>query len=379
MTLAETKRARRFLTAAPLCLALLFTAACAATPLHERGAAYRVDTDWPRPLPNNWILGDVAGVAVDRRNHIWIVHRPSTLSAPDISAGTVPPSAKCCVAAPPVIEFDANGGVLRSWGGPQHTPDWFESEHGIFVDDEDNVWIVGAGAHDGQLLKFSADGNLLLRIGAQGAFAAADNPAMLGRPTDVYVDTERREAFVSDGYRNHRVIVFDADTGAFKRQWTAFGRPVDPAYSGYVTAANSGDNALERFATVHCVTMIGDELFVCDRTNSRIQVFTPDGIYLREIFFNRDWSGNAGTTWDAAPAPNHPGRIIVLDGNNSEIAMLDARTGEVIASYLSKGRYVGQMHWPHQLAVDAQGRLYVTEVHTAARVQRFVPNPRAIR
>jgi hypothetical protein len=366
-----TRLVHIFLVIALLC-------GCATAPA-DTTQAYRVDTNWPAPLPNNWILGDVGGVAVDRDNHIWIVHRPATLSPPDISAGANPPTAKCCIAAPPVIEFDADGRALRAWGGPRHTPDWFTSEHGVFVDAESNVWLVGAGVDDGQVLKFTADGELLLRIGRKGAFAAPNDPTMLGRPTDLYVDTDRREVFVSDGYRNHRVIVFDADTGAFKRQWTAFGREVDPAYSGYVTMASKGADAAERFTTVHCVTMIGEELFVCDRTNNRIQVFRPDGVFLRELVFNDAWGGGSGTTWDAAPAPHHPNRVLVVDGNNSEIAMLDTQTGEVIASYLSKGRYAGQMHWPHQLAVDQQGRLYVTEVQTAARVQRFLPNSDAVR
>jgi DNA-binding beta-propeller fold protein YncE len=284
------------------------------------------------------------------------------------------------VAAPPVLEFDADGKLLRSWGGPQ-VPDWFDSPHSIFVDSEDNVWVLGAGNHDGQLLKFTADGKLLLRIGRKGEFVAANDPTMLARPTDIYVDTKRREVFVSDGYHNHRVIVFNSDTGAFKRQWTAFGKKVDPAY---ITERAEGAPGLPgadlaRFSTVHCVTMIGAELFVCDRVNDRIQVFTPDGVYIRQIFFNQNLGGTSGSTWDAAPVPGHPELILVLDGTNSEIALLDTHTGKVAASYQSKGRYAGQMHWPHQVAIDREGRLYVAEVGGAARIQRFVPNSKAPR
>jgi len=271
----------------------------------EAGAppAYVVDPSWPRlPLPDKWLIGDVGGVSIDRQGHVWIVHRPGSLRDIDVQANAETPT-KCCVAAPPVIEFDAQGNVLRGWGGPELTSDWFNSEHSIFVDARDNVWIVGAGAGDGQVLKFSADGELLLRIGRKGDFVKADDPSMLGMPTDIYVDTERGEAFVSDGYRNHRLIVFDSESGAFKRQWTAFGKAVDPAY-----AHNPGEDGFsaqghdpERFTTVHCVTMIGGELHVCDRANDRLQVFTPQGAFIREIHFNRGLSGKVGAMWDAVP------------------------------------------------------------------------------
>jgi DNA-binding beta-propeller fold protein YncE len=337
--------------------------------------SYHVDTGWPAPLPDKWLLGDVGGVSVDRHDHIWVLNRPRTLRPVDIQAGANPPTAKCCVAAPPVIEFDGAGKVLRSWGGPKQVPDWFDSEHGIFVDADDHVWILGAGPHDGQLLKFDMDGRLLLRIGRKGTLAAPNDPTMLGLPTDIYVDTARREVYVSDGYRNHRVIVFDSESGTFKRQWTAFGRPVDPTYSsdpGTPEISQQG-HIPDKFTTVHCVTMIAGEIYVCDRANDRVQVFTPDGRYLRQISFNANMAGSIGAAWDAAPIPGNTDRILVLDGINSEFAVLDTHSGNVLASYLSKGRYAGQMSWPHQVAIDRKGRLYVAEVGNAQRIQRFVP------
>ncbi len=336
---------------------------------------FRSDPAWPLPLPNKWVVGDVGGVSVDRDNHIWIVHRPGTLRPVDVQAGNTPPSAKCCVAAPSVLEFDTAGNLLRSWGGPNHVPDWFTSEHSIFVDAEDNVWIVGAGAGDGQLMKFTMDGKLLLRIGRKGAFGAADDPTMLGLPTDIYADTKRREVYVSDGYRNHRVIVFDSVTGAFKRQWTAYGKKVDPAYfSGPEQTGSRGLHLQpEIFTTVHCVTMISDEVFVCDRTNDRLQVFKPDGTYLRDVPFNHGQAGGVGGVWDAGPVPGQPDRIVVLDGTNSEFGVVDTHTGAVHSSYLAKGHFPGQMNWPHQVAVDREGRVYVSEVGGAQRFQRFVP------
>jgi DNA-binding beta-propeller fold protein YncE len=358
---------RAFAAAVVLALGL------AISPAHAEGPAYKVDTSWPQKLPNNWAIGDVAGVSVDKHNNIWIFQRPGTLSADDTLAGKSPPTAKCCVAAPPVLEFDTDGKLLRSWGGPSQVENWFESEHSVFVDDEDNVWLLGAGMHDGQVLKFTADGKLLLRIGKKGDFIAPNDTSMLARPTDMVVDTKKKELFVSDGYRNKRVIVFDSVTGKFKRQWTAFGKPVDAKYEGYMRVGDRPANPLERFTVVHCVTKIGDEVFVCDRTNSRVQVFTPAGKFLREFFVSADMPGNIGTVWDLSPVPGHPEQIIALDGQNSEINVLDNKTGKVISSYLSKGRFAGMMHWPHQIAVDQQGRLYVTEVDHTERLQRFVP------
>lgn len=365
--------------------ARLFVAACLAAALapaalHAQGAPvtsgqpqYKVDQSWPQTLPNNWLIGDVGGVNVDRHDHVWVVQRPASLSVAEVQAGLSPPTAKCCVAAPPVLEFDTDGKLLRSWGGKTFE-NWFDSEHAIFADADDHIWVLGAGGKDGQVLKFTPDGKLLLRIGRKDIFAAADDPSILGRPTDLHVDTKRHELFVSDGYRNKRMIVFDSESGAYKRQWTAYGKTVDPAWFSAPDAIGSrGSRDLTQFSTVHCVTMIGDELFVCDRTNDRIQVFKPDGAYLREIFYNREMAGASGSAWDVAPFPGHPDLLLALDGVNSEFALLDTRSGAVRASYRSKGRYAGQMHWPHQVAIDREGRLYIAEVGGAARIQRFVP------
>ncbi|MGD9811807.1 MAG: hypothetical protein AB7U35_10820 [Sphingobium sp.] len=367
----QSWRRRLALLCAGVTLAFTASLASAAEP-ETSTPSYEYDPSWPRPFPNNWLIGDVTGVSVDRHDHVWILHRPSTMSKFDTLAGNDPPTAKCCVAAPPVLEFDTDGTLLKAWGGPKTTPDWFDTEHSIFVDAEDNVWILGAGARDGQLLKFTADGKLLLKIGKKGEFGAADDTGMLGKPTDMVVDTKRREIYVSDGYRNKRVIVFDSDTGAFKRQWTAFGRKVDPAYSSTRGEQTAHKTELDLFTTVHCVTMTAGEIYVCDRTNNRIQVFKPDGTYVRALFFNRKLGG-LGSTWDAAPDPLDPDRLLVLDGSNSEIGVVDRKTGAVIGSYMNKGRYGGQMHWPHQFASDKEGRLYIGEVDNGGRVQRFVP------
>src|SRR5947209_1945311 len=119
--------------------------------------SYSVDPFWPKPLPNHWIVGAVAGVAVDLRDHVWIIQRPSTLQPNETRS--------IWRAAPPVMEFDAAGNLVQAWGGPGAGYEWPELEHGIYVDRKANVWIAGAGAKDSQILKFTRDGKFLLQIG----------------------------------------------------------------------------------------------------------------------------------------------------------------------------------------------------------------------
>ena len=198
---------------------------------------FEVDPFWPKPLPNNWILGQVSGIATDRFDRIWVVHRPTSLTARERAAEQNPPEAKCCVAAPPVLVFDQSGNLLRAWGGPGTGFEWPESEHGIFIDGEDFVWLAGNGKKDGQLLKFTMDGKFVLQIGKSGQGNDSNATDRLGSPADVAVDVAAKEVFAADGYANRRVVVFDAQTGAYKRHWGAYGNkpsdaktpPYDPA------------------------------------------------------------------------------------------------------------------------------------------------------
>src|SRR5262249_9273901 len=192
---------------------------------------FQVDQFWPKPLPNNWILGQVSGIAVDRFDRIWVVHRPSTLNEREVAASQNPPAAKCCVAAPPVLLFDQSGNLLKTWGGPSQGDkayDWPQSEHGIFVDGNDFVWLAGNAKQDGQLLKFTMDGKLVLQIGHAGPIRGSNDTTALGSPADVAVDVAAKEVYAADGYTNRRVVVFDSETGAYKRHWGAYGnKPSD--------------------------------------------------------------------------------------------------------------------------------------------------------
>src|SRR6186713_2687436 len=177
---------------------------------------------WPQPLPNRWIVGAVVGVAVDQRDHVWITHRPSTLQPNETRS--------IWRAAPPVLEFDSDGTLLSSWGGPSASYQWPQLEHGIYVDDDDNVWLGGGGEKDAQILKFTRDGRFLMQIGHQGQNAGSNDTRNLGAAANMTLDRGSGELYVADGYVNHRVIVFDAATGAYKRHWGAYGKTPDDSY-----------------------------------------------------------------------------------------------------------------------------------------------------
>ena len=130
--------------------------------------SFLVDPLWPKPLPNDWLIGQVAGVAVDAKNHIWIVHRPGSLGADEYFPAQEPASGVPYVPAPPVIEFDGEGNVVQAWGGPGEGYEWPQNPHGIFIDHQENVWIGGSGANDHQVLKFRPDGKFLMQIGNAG-------------------------------------------------------------------------------------------------------------------------------------------------------------------------------------------------------------------
>jgi hypothetical protein len=259
--------------AALLAIASLHLVACTSTPTSGAPPAtrYAVDPSWPKPLPEKWQLGAVAGVAVDARDHVWIIQRPATLTDDERAASFDPPRAACCVPAPSVIEFDADGNVVRGWGMPGSGFDFPKREHGIYVDPQGNVWIAGNHDLDHQALKFTADGKFLMQIGKAGQTGGSNDTWLLGKPAHMEMDVAANELYVADGYGNRRVIVFDATTGAYKRHWGAYGNRPDDAKTTYDPAAPPS----KQFGSpVHCVRLARDgQVYVCDRENNRIQVF----------------------------------------------------------------------------------------------------------
>jgi hypothetical protein len=329
---------------------------------------FKVDPFWPKPLPENWMLGQVSGIAVDKDDRIWIVHRPGTLVDDEKGALANPPATKCCKPAPPVLQFDAQGNLLKSWGGKGAGYDWPESEHGIHVDRQGNVWLAGNGPKDQQILVFTQDGKFQRQLGKAGEVGGSNNPTGLGRPAHMIVEGD--ELYVADGYANRRVVVYDARTLAYKRHWGAYGeKPHDdklPPYDPRAAFPRSFGNP------VHCVRISNEGLlYVCDRANDRIQVFRKDGTFVKEFRVTPETLAN-GSVWDLVLSEDAGQKFIFMaDGANGQIVTLDRNTGDVVTQWGRHGRQPGQFKWVHNIAIDSKGNLYTAEVGWGRRAQKF--------
>jgi hypothetical protein len=354
---------------------------------------FRVDPFWPKPLPNRWILGAVAGVAIDSRDHVWITHRPSTLQPNETRS--------IWKAAPPVLEFDADGTLVSSWGGPdaglprrsgsaEAGYDWPQYEHGIYVDDKDNVWLGAGGEKDAHILKFIRGGGFLMQIGKPGEGRGSNDNENLGAPANMVVDSAANELFVADGYINHRVIVFDAATGAYKRHWGAYGKAPDDGFftragetlpgpfRGVVQNENRPSQydpngpPSPQFRIVHAVRISKDGLvYVCDRTNDRLQIFTKAGKFVREVVINKDTLGS-GSVWDVGFSTDPAQTFLYInDGTNQLIYVLHRETLQVVSTFGRAGHQAGQFYGAHVLAVNSKGDLFIGETYEGKRLQKF--------
>ncbi len=367
---------------------------------------FEVDPLWPKPLPNHWILGNTIGVSADTQDHVWIIHRAGSLEPKEVYATTNPPGASCCLPAPPILEFDQAGNLLRHWGGPGQGYEWPDSNHGITVDYKGNVWIGGngrgmapgasaqAGAagrgqrqgaapnesptagipgyfHDSMIMKFTQDGKFLMQIGKAGASRGSNDVENLRLPAKIFVDRDTNEVYVADGYGNHRVIVYDADTGKYKRHWGAYGnKPEDTNLGQYDPDAPPA----QQFRNpVHCAELSKDGLlYVCDRVNDRIQVFKNDGTFVKEVFIAKRTRGD-GSVWDIAFSKDPQQKYLYLvDGANEKIYVLLRDSMEILTSFGDGGRQPGQFYAVHSIATDSKGNIYTTETYRGQRVQRFL-------
>ena len=326
---------------------------------------FRVDPFWARELPNNWMMGQVSGIAVDDRDHIWVLHRPRTLDARQRGE-----EGMCCVPAPPVIELDPEGNVVGSWGGPGEGYQWPASEHGIHVDPQGFVWIGGNAADDAHILKFTTDGEFLLQIGRSGQSSGSNDTENLGRPAGIRVDSAASEVYVADGYGNRRVVVFDSETGDYKRHWGAYGeRPDDAALPSYDPDA---DPIREYRSPVHDVAIAHDGLvYVADRTNNRLQVFQKGGEFVTEAFVRPETLGSGSVSGVTLSEDPDQRWLFIPDGTNNVIWILDRTTLEVQDYFGRLGKNAGQFYRLHNLAIDSRGNLYTTEVNVGQRVQKF--------
>lgn len=340
---------------------------------------YEPDPSFPKPMPNGWMLGQVSGTAVDSHDHVWILHRPRTLDEHDRYAESG--KGDCCKAAPAVIEFDPAGNVVQAWGGPA-TPvaqkgaagevyQWPGNEHGIFVDHKDNVWITGNGDKDGQILKFTKTGKFLLQIGSIGKSQGSNDTQNMGRPAALVVWPATNEVFVADGYGNRRVVVYDAETGAYKRHWGAYGKKPDDAVTRQ--RAFEGDGS-PQFNLVHGLRISNDGmLYVADRVNNRVQVFRLDGTYVKEVYLQRKNTSNEGTAFDVAFSPDKAQRYMyVPDGSNKKVHILDRLSLEEVGFFGGRGGHgVGEFFHIHSVAADSKGNIYLGEVNNGRRVVRW--------
>jgi DNA-binding beta-propeller fold protein YncE len=376
-------------------------AAAAAGPVAPR---FEVDPLWPKPLPNHWILGQTIGVSVDARDHVWIIHRAGSLEPGEVHATTTPQTAQCCAPAPPILEFAPDGTLVGHWGGPGNGYDWPDSNHGVTVDYKGNVWIGGNGRgtqpgrgtaapgaargggavldesqtagiqgyfNDSMVLKFTASGKFLMQIGKPGQSKGSNDTDNLRLPAKTFIDKVDNEVYVADGYGNHRVIVYDADTGKYKRHWGAYGhRPEDVNLGSYDPAAPPA----QQFRNpVHCAELSVDRLlYVCDRVNDRVQVFKPDGTFIKEVFIEKQTRGS-GSSWDIAFSKDAAQKYIYLaDGENDRVHILDRQSLEMLTTFGEGGRQPGEFYGVHSIATDSKGNIYTTETYRGQRVQKFV-------
>ena len=338
----------------------------------RKAPAFQVDPLWPK-MPRQWILGQVSGLDVDARDHVWIIQRPWSLNDDEKAKN---PEAACCTPAPPVMEFDAAGNYLQGWGGPGEGYEWPADEHSIHIDYKGNVWISSAGGPrlrertENQILKFTQAGKFLLQVGHRGKSKGSLDTDNFNNAADIYVYPKTNEVFVADGYVNRRVIVLDADTGTFKRMWGAYGNKPDDAAPNKLENEGPGP---QQFNLVHGVRVSSDGLvYVADRMNNRMQVFTIDGTFQREIFIERR-TKLLGTSFSVAFSPDAAQEHLYLaDAGNGRVHIYDRKTLEEMGNFGRIGHYAGEFVFLHNVAVDSKGNVYTAEVGTGRRVQKFL-------
>jgi DNA-binding beta-propeller fold protein YncE len=332
---------------------------------------FEVDPMWPKPMPNHWLLGNTIGVGIDSRDHVYIIHRGATLEEKEVYATANPPASECCMPAPPVLEFDAEGNLVKSWGGPGQGYEWPASNHGITPDSKGNLWIGGNGASDNHILKFTRDGKFVKQFGFAWANSGSNDTWAFSRVAKVSLDEAANEAYVADGYGNKRVAVLDMETGKVKRYWGAYGnKPDDTNLCNYSPSAPP----VQQFRNpVHCAEPSNDgNVYVCDRPNDRIQVFTKAGKFVKEAFVAKTTRGD-GSVWDIAFSKDPQQKYMYMaDGANEKIRVFDRESLTELTSFGDGGRQPGQFYAVHSIAVDSKGNLYTTETYRGQRLQKFV-------
>ena len=330
---------------------------------------FQVDPSWPREMPNKWIMGAVTAVFVDSQDHVWVTHLVETLTPEETSVVQDPPIGTCCVPAPTVIEFDAQGDVVQAWGDPDDDISVFpRNPHGIFVDHNDFVWI-GTYRHH-RAMKFTRDGQLVMTIGEYDENGGSSDTTLLGGPAGIWVNPETNEVFIADGYRNRRVVVFNGETGEYLRHWGAYGEMPDDEYD-YGDRDPDGPPP-RQFSNVHGLTGSADGMiYAADRRGNRIQSFRQNGEFVAERII-APLTRSSGSAFVIALSPDADQQWLYLaDGTNHKVWVLRRENLEVVGEFGRGGRQVGQFLRPHGMGIDSQGNLYVGEASTGRRVQKF--------
>jgi hypothetical protein len=324
---------------------------------------FELDPSWPKPLPNHWVYGLALGVSVDSHGNVWFVHMPTGTDGAVLAEAALAQKGP----APPVLEFDREGNVVQAWGGPGFGYSWPQAgspkvaypaagsggwaEHDLFVDYQNNVWIVGNGH---VALKFTPAGKFLLQLGELWKNGGSNDTRLLGNPTSGTVDQKTNEVYISDGYTNRRIIVFDGKTGAYKRHWGAYGkRPEDDPWEKF----DPNKPPPRQLQPSHCVQIAKDGLvYVCDRERNRIQVFKKDGTFVKEAFVAKETDargGGGGSVGQAAFSVDPEQRYLyIADHTNSKIWILRRSDLEVLSSFDTPGS--------HGFTTDSKGNLYTS-------------------
>jgi DNA-binding beta-propeller fold protein YncE len=346
-----------------LATAVLVAAVAVTTSPHAQDAPkFAVDPSWPKDLPKGWITGQLGGVCVDGRDNVYVVNRRNITDE----------EKQTSISAPSIIKFNATGDVAAAWGDEKTVPG---SIHGCVVDSANNIYVGGNG--DGIIQKYDENGKLVLQIGTRGKFDTVDGASkgaglnsaknQLNMPSGIAIDPANGDIYVSDGYGNRRVVVFDK-AGTFLRQW---GRQATDDETRTRTPGVFAE-------VVHCITLSNAGLvYACDRQGDRVQVFQKDGTFVRNIDIPNATGAlpdKRGTAWWVGFSPDQEQKYLyMMNGGTEQVHILDHASGRILSSFGRPGHQLGNFTHGHTLAVDSKGNIYVAETDWGRRIQKFKP------
>jgi hypothetical protein len=369
--------------------------------LDENGApVFKVDPFWPKPLPNRWSMQQVTGIHVDSMDHVWFLNRAAAADGDEIG-GDNPARIDCCIRGPEVIELDQDGSVVHSWGGPGYHPLWPTALQTVIADTKGFVWVSGTAAQD-SILKFTRDGKFVWDFGhrppKEGFTENNQNTDMMVSKGRFQLDEMTNELYIIN---QKRVLVYDATTGAYKRGWGGHGMPLseitNERISSYTWSGGPPPEEKNFVPDLHFVEISKDRLvYVGERGQNRIEVFTTDGKFVKEFYVSPNTPGQrvtegcgsltntkfppCGTTYKLALSRDPQQKYLyVADGTNNLVWILERESGKTLGSFGRNGKYAGQFHWINAVAIDSKGNIYTGEVEQAKRIQKFAPVVRGAR